>query len=223
MSRLLELFPGLSQQRLLLGVVHLRALPGAPDFGGSMDGVLAAATEDTRALLAGGADGIIVENFGDRPFYGKRVPSHTVAAMGRALQAVCDLSAELPVGVNVLRNDAPAALGLCAASGASFVRINVHTGAAVTDQGILEGEAAETLRLRASLCPQVAILADVHVKHASPLGQESLEQAALDTYLRGMADGLVVSGMPLGMRHWPAIYSVCGGFFRARLCCWDPA
>jgi membrane complex biogenesis BtpA family protein len=87
---------------------------------------------------------------------------------------------------------------LGAATAARFVRVNVHTGAAVTDQGVIEGRAAETLRERARLCPGVAILADVHVKHAVPLGGGGIEDAALDTLKRGLADALIVSGAATG-------------------------
>jgi len=104
----------------------------------------------------------------------------------------------VPVGVNVLRNDARAALGLCASTGASFVRVNVHTGVAVTDQGIVQGRAAETLRERARLCAGVVILADVHVKHATPLSREPIGAAAMDAVERGLADGLIVSGRATG-------------------------
>ena len=48
-----------------------------------------------------------------------------------------------PVRRDVLRNDARAALAVAAATGAAFIRVNVHAGAVVADQGILEGEAAE--------------------------------------------------------------------------------
>jgi uncharacterized protein len=72
------------------------------------------------------------------------------------------------VGVNVLRNDARSGVGIAAATGASFLRVNVHTGSMFTDQGLLEGRAHETLRERARLAPGLRILADVHVKHASP-------------------------------------------------------
>ena len=188
------LFPAAATRRLLIGVVHLPALPGAPNFAGDMLSILDFLSADTEALLVGGVDGIIVENFGDQPFYGDQVPAHTVAALTRCTQAVCDLAGAVPVGVNVLRNDALAALGIVAATDARFVRINVHTGSAVTDQGVLEGRAAESIRLRQTICPQASILADVHVKHASPMGSETIGQAAADTYLRGMADGLVVSG-----------------------------
>jgi len=182
----------------LLGVVHLAPLPGAPRFAGDVPALLAAAARDAEAYAAGGAHGVIVENFGDVPFFAGAVPPETIAALALAVARVQEAAPGLPVGVNVLRNDARAALGIAAATGAVFVRINVHTGAMWTDQGLMEGRAAETLRERARLAPGVAILADVHVKHAVALGGERLIDAAEDTWKRGLADALVLSGRATG-------------------------
>jgi membrane complex biogenesis BtpA family protein len=181
-----------------LGVVHLLATPGAPRYAGSLEALLARAAADARALVQGGVDGLIVENYGDVPFFAERVPAETVAALALALREVRAQAGTRPVGVNVLRNDARAALGLCAAAGADFLRVNVHTGAMVADQGLLQGRAAETLRARARLCPGAALLADVHVKHATPLGRESLAEAALDACRRGGADALILTGVRTG-------------------------
>jgi hypothetical protein len=163
-----------------------------------MGRVIEEAVEDARTLAEGGAQAVIVENFGDAPFHAGAVPPETVAGLTLAVHAVREAVGALPVGVNVLRNDVRAALGICAATGASFVRVNVHTGAATTDQGLIAGRAAETLRERARLCPQVAILADVHVKHATPLGTESIEDAARETLGRGLADAVILTGSATG-------------------------
>jgi hypothetical protein len=104
----------------------------------------------------------------------------------------------LPLGINVLRNDPGAGLGIAAATGAAFLRINVHVGAMVTDQGLIQGDAARTVRLREQLCPGLPLLCDVHVKHAEPLGGGSIEAAARDTYWRGKATALVISGSGTG-------------------------
>lgn len=187
----------------IVGMVHLLPLPGAPAWGGSMDDLLARAQSDARALASGGVDGILVENYGDVPFYPREVPPETVAAMAVAVTDVIR-AVPLPVGVNVLRNDAASALAVAAATGARFIRVNVHAGAMMADQGWLEGRAFETLRLRGRLGAPVAILADVMVKHAvAPAGLE-LAQAARDTWHRGMADGLVVSGEATGAPTDPA-------------------
>jgi len=183
--------------RAVFGMVHLLPLPGAPLFRGSIDEVIDAALRDARAIHEGGCDGVVIENFGDKPFYRGRVPAETVAAMTRAISDVAR-EVKLPVGVNVLRNDALAALAVAAAAGAAFIRVNIHTGAMLTDQGIIEGEAADTLRLRARLAPEVMIFADHLVKHAAPLAPYDPVQSAKDLRLRGLADALIVTGAETG-------------------------
>ena len=156
-------------------MVHLKALPGSPGFAGDIEAVEAAAIADAATLLAGGVDAILVENFGDVPFH-KTVDTVTVAAMTRIVREIVEMS-DVPIGVNVLRNDAHAALSIASVTGATFIRINVHIGAMVTDQGLIEGQAAETLRLREALNSDIAILADIGVKHATPFDEKwSLEQ-----------------------------------------------
>ncbi len=177
-------------------------MPGDPTDGGSFDAMVEHARVDAAALQAGGVDAVIVENFGSIPFVkgdaAHPLPPHQVAAMTRAVLAVQQCFGG-PVGVNCLRNDARAALGIAAATGAAFVRVNVHVGAYVTDQGLIEGEAAASLRYRAELqARHVALLADVLVKHATPLAPVSAPDATGDTLLRGLADGVIVSGRATG-------------------------
>ena len=185
----------------VVGMVHLPALPGAPGYGPESDrtAIVEAARRDARRLERGGIDAILVENFGDAPFYPEDVPAHVVADLTAAVAAVRDVTA-VPIGVNVLRNDAEAALSVAAATGASAIRVNVHTGARVTDQGVIEGRAHETLRYRDRIdAGDVAILADVAVKHSAPLGQPRPTTEAVEELLgRGRADGLVVSGPGTG-------------------------
>ena len=181
----------------LVGMVHLPPLPGAPDWAGPLERVLERAREDARHLEEAGFDGILVENFGDRPFHPGAVPPETVAALAVAVDRI-RATTSLRVGVNVLRNDAGAALGIAAATGASYIRVNVHAGTMHTDQGLLEGEAHRTLRRRKELGLSTGILADVFVKHAVPPVGWTLEEAARDTCHRGGADVLLVSGSGTG-------------------------
>jgi uncharacterized protein len=190
--------PQAPRPRELIGVVHLLPLPGAPGFSGNLAPVVAQAEADAVSLQAGGLRAAIVENFGDRPFFKDRVPAETVASMARCVLAVQRAAPQLRIGINVLRNDARAALGLAAALGAQFIRINVHVGVMLTDQGLIEGQAAETLRERARLAPGVELWCDVHVKHAVPLGGEDLIDAARNTAERGLADALILSGRATG-------------------------
>ncbi len=188
------------KDKSLIGTVHLAPLPGNRGSKHNPDTILEAALADAAAYVRGGVDGLIVENFGDAPFLPDRVEPHTVAYMTLIVRAIREHAAAqgVPVGVNVLRNDGLAALGIARAAGASFVRINVLTGVVATDQGIVEGRAHEVVRYRELIGGRMAILADIHVKHGRPLHSDDIAQAAHDTFHRGGADGLIVTGAASG-------------------------
>lgn len=185
---------------MLVGVIHLPPLPGSPRGELSALECARSAASCARVLSGAGYDAIIVENFGDVPFFAGAVPPVTVAAMTACALAVREAAPSASLGINVLRNDGEAALAIAACSSASFVRINVLTGARVTDQGVIEGAAATTLRTRRALGAEaVAIWADVDVKHSSPLGApRSIEQEVEDTTRRAMADVVLVTGEGTG-------------------------
>ena len=163
-----------------------------------MHSVLDQAKREAKILEDNGAHGIIVENFGDVPFRIGLVDPETVAAMTLAVNTV-RRGSNLPVGINMLRNDARSALGVAAVTGAAFIRVNVHYGVMAAEEGLVQGEAYQTLRQRKALGVDVMILADVLVKHAAPVGSTDLGQMARETTLRGLADGLIVSGTATGV------------------------
>lgn len=181
----------------LVGMVHLGALPGSPRFEGSIDKVIARSVEDAICLTESGFPALMVENFGDAPFYPDRVPPETVAGITAAVSAISSAT-DAVIGVNVLRNDALAALGVASATGAAMIRVNVLTGMMYTDQGPIVGEAATVARTRTALCPDVEVWADVMVKHATPPPGADIQQMARDTVERGIADALIVSGSGTG-------------------------
>jgi len=181
----------------LIGVIHLPALPGSPSHQLSMDEIVERAVADGRTLRETGFDAVMIENFGDVPFTTSTVPPASVAGMAVVAERV-RREVGLMMGINALRNDARAALGIAAATGASLIRVNVHTGVAATDQGMIEGRADDTLRYRRLLGKRIAILADVHVKHATPISEPDIVRAAKDVAYRGLADGLIVTGPATG-------------------------
>ena len=195
----------------LIGVVHLPALPGSPRSRLSLDECIEAAARDAQALEQGGADGLIVENYNDVPFRPERVEPHTVAAMTATCFAI-RAAVRCDIGVNVLRNDAAAALGIALACGGSFIRVNVHAGAMLTDQGIVRGRADETLRLRRMLgAERIQIFADVLVKHATPIGLQTLAEAVADAATRGLADAVIVTGSATGSAANPEDVQLAAG------------
>lgn len=188
----------------LIGVVHLPALPGDANYDGrAIEQITQFALDDAKALVEGGADAIIIENFGSTPFpKGNReqpMPPHHLAFMTIVAHEIRKIYPNAVLGINCLRNDAIAALGIAVAVKAQFIRVNVLSGAYVTDQGVIEGCAYDLLAYRQRLAANhVAILADVLVKHASPLAPTNAADATKDTLLRGCADAVIVTGAGTG-------------------------
>jgi uncharacterized protein len=179
-------------------MIHLLPLPGSPRYAGSMDQVLETSINEATLLDEAGFPALMVENFGDAPFRADTSDPETIAAMSLAVRGVLE-STDLPVGVNVLRNDSLSALAIASVSGARFIRVNVLTGVMYTDQGPIVGRADEIARRRALLGPEIEIWADVMVKHATPPPGLSMEQAVEDTVVRGLADAVIVSGTGTGV------------------------
>lgn len=180
-------------------MIHLPALPGSPDHRLTLEEIRAWMLADAQALAEGGVHGWIIENIGDAPFYPDRVPAHTVAfltVLGHELRQ----RYPLPLGVNVLRNDGESALAVAAAIGAQFIRVNVYTGARLTDQGIIQAAPHRIARYRKLLGSEVGIFADVAVKHSASLATRDLADEVEDTILRAKADAVIVSGAGTGKK-----------------------
>jgi membrane complex biogenesis BtpA family protein len=184
----------------VLGMLHVPALPGSPLNTLPLDTIVQRVLADAETLAANGIDGWVLENFGDVPFYPRRVPPHTVAFLTMIAGEVKRRLARfaLPLGINVLRNDARSAIAIASAVGAEFIRVNIHTGARVTDQGLIESTAHATLRYRKLLDGDVKIFADVDVKHSAPVAVRSLKDEVEEIVARGCADAVIVTGGATG-------------------------
>ncbi len=181
-----------ASKKPIIGVLHLLALPGAPLYDGAMQKVYDQALLELDIFKRNAIDSVIVENFRDVPYYPGRVPAETIAALAIVR------AAGMPVGINVLRSDGEAAVAIAAASGAHYVRVNVHMGVVVSEQGLIQGMSQASVRLRSALKSNALIFADVGVKHASALADRGLTSDTRDLAERGLADAIIVSGERTG-------------------------
>jgi len=195
-----ELF---SRKKPIIGMIHLPALPGSPQHQLSLDEIREKALADLHALIEGGVDAVLVENYHDSPFLATTVEDWTVVSMTLLVQEIVKASSK-PVGINLLRNACEQALIIASFTGASFIRCNFYSGVYTTEQGIIEGCAPQLQRLHARLKTMhpltlPLIFADVHCKHASPLGSRSIIEEVYDAFERGLADAVIISGRRTGL------------------------
>jgi membrane complex biogenesis BtpA family protein len=171
----------------LIGVIHLPPLPGSPgyrrvrfpDVGGNtwdFESVVEYAISQARVYESAGFDGVIVENYGDRP-YSARVGVGQVASMSYIVGSVVK-SVSIPVGVNMLRSSGYEAFYVAYVTGAKFIRVNNLCELRVSQEGILRPEARRLSKALSELgayedlySGKLLVMADVNVKHSSPLVQ----------------------------------------------------
>jgi membrane complex biogenesis BtpA family protein len=195
---LLKLF---QSTRVAIGVVHCPPLPGAPRYDGTaIDAVYDRAMRDAEAYVAGGIDGLIIENHGDIPFLKPdAIGPETAAAMAVITDRV-RRAVDVPLGINVLANAAVTALSVAKAGGARFIRVNQWANAYVANEGLIEGEAARALRYRAAIrAEDVAVFADSHVKHGAHAIVADRDVAELTRDLEFFdADAVIATGQRTG-------------------------
>lgn len=184
----------------IIGMVHCWPMPGAPGYTGyGMQTIIDHAKADTEALLAGGCDGVIVENMWDIPFRaGAHIPPESIAAHAVVAAAV-RTECHLPMGINLVHNGGIALLAVAIAARAEFIRVCMFTGAGVWDNGSFdEGCAADLVRRRKELhAEHIKIIADVDKKHSVRFPGIDLATHIEWTRFFG-ADALIISGRMTG-------------------------
>lgn len=165
-SAIREIF---GRDKVLIGMVHCPAFPGAPRYqGSSMDALYDACMRDADALVGGGLHGLMIENHGDVPFSKPEdIGPETTAFMSVVTDRVAR-AARVPLGVNVLANAPIPAFAVAMAGGARFIRVNQWANAYVANEGFMEGRAAAAMRYRSLLrAEHIKVFADSHVKHGA--------------------------------------------------------
>ena len=190
------LFEGI--EKPVIGVVHLQPLPGAPLYKGDFGKVLERALKDAEALYAGGVDGIIVENYGDKPFTIRVRNPLTLTSFAIIACEVRKKFSDIYLGVNVLRNSGVEAFAIAYNIRADFIRVNNLCQVLASPEGIIYPIARELISLKEKLESQVKIFADINVKHAFSLDRRPIEEIAKDYTERCLADALIVTGPRTG-------------------------
>lgn len=192
---------------LIIGVIHLPALPGSPNFKlteNFMSELIDFTIRNSKRLEEGGVDGIILENYHDYPFSKRVNDVKTISAIAIITHEVVK-EVSIPVGINLLRNSCPEAAVIALTAGASFIRCNAFCEVIVCPEGIIEPCAREVYEVFRYFDRKVQVLADILVKHASPLHSMSIEDLIRDYEERCLADAIIVTGERTGKAPNPKV------------------
>ncbi|MBR4470436.1 MAG: BtpA/SgcQ family protein [Erysipelotrichaceae bacterium] len=192
MSLFNKVFKG---QKPIIGMVHLKPLPGAPGYCGDLDKVYEAALADLKALINGGANAVIVENFGDIPYATEQelITTTAMASIAARLRKECDL----PMGINVQFNNFEAEWAIAYSCGYDFIRSEVFAENRMGPNGVCIASGPAIMRLKARYPKDIAFLADVNVKHTFAITEQPLD-FTIESILEGGADALICTGIMTG-------------------------
>ncbi|WP_419696276.1 BtpA/SgcQ family protein [Mesorhizobium muleiense] len=195
---LVDLF---GRTKVVIGVVHLSPLPGAPRYDGeAVEAIYQRGLDDARSYLDGGCDGVIVENHGDIPFAKPDDIGPETAAYMAVISDRIRREFGKPIGINVLANAAIPALAIASASGAGFIRVNQWANAYVANEGFVEGESGRAARYRVKLRANgIRVFADAHVKHGAHaiVADRPVEELVKDLVFFD-ADAIIATGQRTG-------------------------
>lgn len=178
----------------VIGDVHLPPLPGSPKhkYTSTINDILEFVVREARIYAEGGLDGIIIENYGDMPYYPHKVGPETIAVMTYITSEV-KKQVNIPIGIQVLRNDAEAAISVAHAVGGKFIRINVITEETVGEDGSIHSRAYDIHRFRKALGSEnVKIFADIEHYVIPPT--RDIADVAENLAHGSLADVIVISG-----------------------------
>jgi hypothetical protein len=191
--------------RALIGMIHVGALPGAPESRDPVGAIAERAVQEAETCRDAGFTAVMIENMHDRPYLKGAVGPEIVAAM-TAIGREVRRAVALPLGVQVLAAADREAVAVAHACGATFVRAEGFAFAHVADEGLIESRAGELLRFRKAIgAENVRVFADVkkkHAAHAITADVPIVEFARAAEFF--LADGVVVTGASTGRPADPA-------------------
>jgi hypothetical protein len=189
-------FDKLINGNFVIGMVHLKALPGTANFKDNMKDIYLNGINDAVNLEKGGVDALMIENHEDMP-YGVNLDVAQVAALS-AVSSIIKRKVNIPIGIDAAFNDYKAAFSIAKAIGGDFIRIPVFVDTVDSFVGIIKPVCEEALKYRKMInAENVKIFADIQVKYTNRITEQSIEKSAAMAVMCG-ADALIVTGAHTG-------------------------
>ncbi len=196
MSTFLQLF---KTPNAILGMIHLRALPGTPFYDGDDQKIIDQVLEELYIYNKAGLDGVIIENMHDIPYLKENVGPEITAFMAKAALAV-RANTDLPCGLQILAGANKEALAVAKSANFQFIRAEGFVFAHVGDEGIIESNAGALLRYRKKIAADdILVLTDIKKKHSAHTitSDVSIEETARAATFFA-SDGLIITGNSTG-------------------------
>jgi membrane complex biogenesis BtpA family protein len=183
----------------VIGMIHVSALPGTPNYRGSVKQIVEQAKTEALIYKENGIDAIAIENMHDVPYLKRKVGPEITSLMSVIGYEVKNIT-NLPCGIQILAGANKDAIAGAHSAGLDFVRTEGFVFAHIADEGLMESDAGELLRYRKQISAEnILIFTDIKKKHSShsiTSDVDIIETAkAAQFYL---SDGIIITGSSTG-------------------------
>lgn len=185
--------------KTIIGMVHVRALPGTPGNTMKMSAIISEAVRETLILSEGGVDAVLIENMHDRPYLNRNAGPEIIASM-TSIATELKHSFQIPFGIQILAGANREALSVALAAGFDFIRAEGFVFGHLADEGWMNSDAGELLRYRKQIgAEHIKIFTDIkkkHSSHAVSVDVSIAETAKAAEFF--LSDGVIVTGAATG-------------------------
>ena len=179
----------------IIGMIHLMPLPGSPKYQGDIQEIIDVAMADAEALVVGGINCFIIENFNDDP-YAEKIDDFSFALMVTICQEI-KRKYNCILGVNIQFNDYEKELALAYVTDAKFIRVEVFIDTRIGIEGTIVPKCREISEIKRKYNIDTLIFADIDVKHTTALVKEDIVELAYRAKEAG-ADAIILTGNKTG-------------------------
>ncbi|KAK3607391.1 hypothetical protein CHS0354_022553 [Potamilus streckersoni] len=186
---------------VIIGMIHLPALPGTPRNCLVMKDIVRLARHDAEIYKQARVDSVLVENMHDVPYLpGAQIGPEVVSAMTAACVEVKDVFQNGPVGVQILAGANQQALAVAIAAGLDYIRAEGYVFSHVADEGIMDACAGSLLRYRKQIgAEHIQIFTDIKKKHSSHAITSDISVTEMSTAAEFFqSDGVILTGTSTG-------------------------
>ena len=184
----------------VIGMIHVHALPGTPNYKGNLKSVIDSAIEEAKIYENSGIDAIMIENMHDVPYLKRNVGPEIISAMTVIANEIKN-KIDLPMGIQILAGANKEALSVALSTNLEFIRAEGFVFSHIADEGTFDSDAGELLRFRKFIeAENILIFTDIKKKHSSHsvTSDISIDETAKAAEFF-LSDGLVVTGQSTGV------------------------
>lgn len=188
-----------NQHKPVIAMIHVEALPGTPNYKGSVKAILDKALKEAETYLNAGIKILMIENMHDVPYMNRHAGVEVTTVMSIILYEI-KKRFEMPTGIQILAGANKEALAATNSAGADFIRAEGFVFSHIADEGMFNSDAGELLRYRKQIgAENILIFTDIKKKlssHAITEDVNIVETAKAAEFF--LSDGVIITGISTG-------------------------